>query len=103
MLPSDPPSIVEGTVINSTTAFIYWHPAHISHNAYVAGVSLLYHVDIIEDNAMLAMSYVTEHTHLLITSLRPGHLYTVRVAINVNNETGPYSSPVTILTPMIGM
>ena len=67
----------------------------------MTGVLLRYRVEIIEDITRAVTIYTTEDTHLLLTSLRPNHVYTVRVATLINNEIGSYSQLVTITT--IGM
>ena len=80
--PSDAPTRLQSTLINSTSLLFSWHAPIVEHITR-------YQIQILDSNSTGShdqINYTTENTHLLLSNLQPNHRYTFRVAAYANGR-----------------
>ena len=86
--------------IDSTSVLVSWHAPDADE--YSNGVMRQYYIEITDNSLSQTTFHVSDDTHLLLESLRPGHQYTFRVATYTGTtEKGPFSEPISITLPSL--
>lgn len=90
--PSEPPSHMEATLLNSTAVHLKWKapPAH-NHNGVIRS-----YVVVVEGTGINNVTVSTSSPSLLLTNLTAGVTYTVRTAAATRVGPGPFSAPATL-------
>ena len=79
---------------------VQWRPVDCIHrNGNITGYILLYRVDNSGSNVSVNVSANSSDQSVALSELLAGTLYTFQVAAVNRVGTGPYSNPVTELTP----
>ena len=92
-VPSGVPTRLKAVSINSMNVLVSWHAPDADE--YSNGVLRQYYVEVTDNSSNQKSFYLSDDSHLLIDSLKPGHQYTFQVAA-YTTERGPFSQPVNI-------
>ena len=100
-VPSSPPQNVMVTSINPASLMVSWEPPiEIDHNGPITGYIIQY--TRVKLSEMISVNVSGGTTHIIISGLVGSADYSVTAgAINVNG-TGPFSSPLVILSGVSG-
>ena len=97
-VPSGAPTRLMTFSIDSTSVLVSWHAPDADE--YSNGLLRQYYAEITDDSSGERSFHVSDNTHLLLDSLRPGHQYTFRVAA-YTTEKGLFSEPISITLPSL--
>ncbi len=98
-VPGAPPSPIEVSDISPTSAFFTWSPpSHDDQN----GIIVLYVINVTVVETAEQFQLTAETNFLEVTSLRPFRTYLCVIAAATSVGVGPFSTSVTVETPMDG-
>ena len=94
------PSGLSAMALNSTAIEASWSPLEEED---INGVLLYYSLNVLEVVTGKTLSFETNVTQIVVTYLHPYYTYQLSVAAATIVGTGPFSSPVRVLTHQDGM
>ena len=97
-MPNGVPTRLEAVSINSMSVLLSWHAPDADE--YSNGVLRQYYIEVTDNSSNQKSFYLSDDSHLLVDSLKPGHQYTFRVAA-YTTEIGPFSQPISITLPSL--
>ena len=97
--PDSPPQHPNAIALSSTSIHVSWDPPILQdHN----GVIREYHVNVTEAVSSSVTEHVINQTQLIVTGLKPFHVYYCSIQA-VTVDEGPYTVSVSVVTKEAGM
>ena len=99
--PTKPPSEVKVTIVNSTTPIVSWKPIPCPHQNGMIMFHLVKYAHLLFSGQIVEGQLMTNSNlpRAELRDLRPNTNFLVKVAGGNRAGVGPYSSPVTFVTP----
>ena len=98
-VPEGAPINFESTVTSSTSAYLTWNsPSYEEQNGVI--IEYVINVTVLETGERFQLTSNT--TFLEVTNLRPYRTYVCIIAAATSVGLGPFSTPVTVVTPEDG-
>ena len=99
LAPDGPPQHPNATSLGPTSIHITWYPPlSQNHN----GIITEYRINITESLTNILIQEVTNQTELIVTGLKPYHVYYCAI-VAVTVSEGPYTAEVSVLTDEAGI
>ena len=99
IVPGEPPLQFMVTVSSSTSAYLTWSPPSVEQQN---GIITKYVINMTVQETGEHLQFMSSTTSLVVNNLRPYRTYEWIIAAATSDGIGPFSDPVTVVTPEDG-